>query len=251
MLEVKDFTKIYKLTQKQRKEMRTDEHNKVAANHISFQAKKGEIFGLLGPNGAGKTTTLRSIATLLVPTEGEIRVDGIDVVKEPDKIRSMIGFLTNEIKLDEHFTVEYMFEFFGRLRGMSKEQIEQRKEELFTYFQINEYKNKKIEELSTGMKQKLAIAVCIIHDPELIIFDEPTNGLDPSGIKWFRKFIRQQADLGKTVLLSSHILSEVQMVTDDVVLIHHGQIIEQGRLEEVLQDSDSLEDLFFDLTEEV
>ena len=231
MLEVKDFTKIYKLSQKQRKEMRTDEHNKIAANHISFQAQKGEIFGLLGPNGAGKTTTLRSVATLLVP----------------DKVRSMIGFLTNEIKLDEHFTAEYMFEFFGRLRGMSKEQIEKRKQELFTYFQINEYKDKKIEELSTGMKQKLAIAVCIIHDPELIIFDEPTNGLDIITARAVTDYLQELRTRGKTIVISTHIMGVAEKICDRVAIIIQGKKIEDGTIPEILErwQSNDLEDAFF------
>ena len=247
MLEVKDFTKIYKLSQKQRKEMRTDDHNKIAANHINFHARKGEIFGLLGPNGAGKTTTLRSIATLLIPTEGEITVGGINVVKDPDKVRSMIGFLTNEIKLDEHFTAEYMFEFFGRLRGMSKEQIEQRKQELFNYFQINEYKDKKIEELSTGMKQKLAIAVCIIHDPELIIFDEPTNGLDIITARAVTDYLQELRARGKTIVISTHIMGVAEKLCDQVAIIIQGKKIEDGTVQEILErwQSNDLEDAFF------
>ncbi len=247
MLEVKNFTKIYKLSKKQRKEMRTDEHNKVAAENISFQAKQGEIFGLLGPNGAGKTTTLRSIATLLIPTEGEITVGGVDVVKDPDKVRSRLGFLTNEIKMDEHFTAEYIFEFFGKLRGMSKEQIEKRKEELFQYFKINEYKDKKIGELSTGMKQKLAIAVCIIHDPELIIFDEPTNGLDIITAKAVTDYLQDLKKRGKTVIISTHIMNEAEKLCDRVAIIIQGKKVEDGTIEDILQrwQSRDLEDAFF------
>lgn len=247
MLEVKDFTKIYKLSKKQMKEMRTDSHNKIAASNISFTAKEGEIFGLLGPNGAGKTTTLRSISTLLVPTQGQIVVNGADVVKEADKVRSMIGFLTNEIKLDEHFTAEYTFEFFGRLRGLTQVQIQERKKELFTYFQINEYKDKKIEELSTGMKQKLAIAVSVVHDPQIIIFDEPTNGLDIITAKAVTDYLIDLRQRGKTIIISTHIMTVAQKLCDRMAIIIEGKKVEDGTVDEILtrwQASD-LEDAFF------
>lgn len=247
MLEVKNFTKIYKLSKKQMKEMRTDENNKVAANQINFTAKEGQIFGLLGPNGAGKTTTLRSISTLLQPTEGEIIVNGINVVKEPDKVRAMIGFLTNEIKMDEHFTAEYIFEFFGKLRGMSKEQIENRKKELFDYFKITEYKDKKIEELSTGMKQKLSIAVCIIHDPEIVIFDEPTNGLDIITAKAVTDYLMELKKKGKTIIVSTHIMNVAERLCDRVAIIIQGKKVEDGSIPEILErwECDNLEDAFF------
>ncbi|RRD95535.1 ABC transporter ATP-binding protein [Clostridiales bacterium COT073_COT-073] len=247
MLEVKDFTKIYKLSKKQMKEMRTDEHNKVAASHIDFIAPKGEIFGLLGPNGAGKTTTLRSIATLLTPTAGEIFVNGVNVVKEADKVRGMVGFLTNDIKMDENFTADYIFEFFGKLRGMDKEQIDKRKQELFSYFNINEYKDKKIEELSTGMKQKLAIAVCVIHDPEIVIFDEPTNGLDIITAKAVTDYLLDLRARGKTIIISTHIMSVAEKLCDRMAIIIQGKKVEDGKLDEILKrwEASDLEDAFF------
>lgn len=247
MLEVRNFTKIYKLSKKQMKEMRTDEKNKIAAHQINFTAKQGEIFGLLGPNGAGKTTTLRSVATLLVPTEGEIYVGGHNVVKEPDKVRSMIGFLTNEIKMDEHFTAEYIFEFFGKLHKMSKDQIERRKNELFSYFRIDAYKDKKIQELSTGMKQKLSIAVCLVHDPEVIIFDEPTNGLDIITAKAVTDYLTELKSQGKTIIISTHIMSVAEKLCDRMAIIIDGKKVEDGTLSEVLErwQSKDLEDAFF------
>lgn len=247
MLEIKDFTKIYKLSKKQMKEMRTDENNKIAAKNITLKANKGEIFGLLGPNGAGKTTTLRSVATLLVPTQGEIFVDGVNVVKEPDIVRSKIGFLTNEIKMDEQFEVEYIFDFFGKLRGMSKEKIEARKKELFDYFKITEYKNKKVQELSTGMKQKLAIAVCLVHDPELVIFDEPTNGLDIITARAVTDYLKELKSRGKTIIISTHIMSVAEKLCDRMAIIISGEKVEEGTLNEILEkwSSKDLEDAFF------
>ena len=158
MIEIKNLTKTYKLNKKQMKESRTTNPIKTAVNDLTLTARKGEIYGLLGPNGAGKTTTLRCISTIIRPTKGEIYVDGHEVRKEPEKVRESIGFLTSEIKLDEQFDVDYMFDFFGKLHNISGERLKKRKEELFTYFGIKEFAHKKIKELSTGMKQKAAIA---------------------------------------------------------------------------------------------
>ena len=197
MLKVSELQKIYKLNKKQMTKQKVTEKTKIAVNDITFEAKKGEIFGLLGPNGAGKTTTLRCIATLYKPTKGSITVNGIDVVKEPEKVRQQIGFLTSELKLDTHFTAEYTMDYFGRLYGMSKAQIKKRTEDMFEVFGIKEFKNTKIEELSTGMKQKLSIAVSLVHDPSVIIFDEPTNGLDIITARSVTNYLKKMRDEGK------------------------------------------------------
>jgi sodium transport system ATP-binding protein len=131
MIVIKDLTKIYKLTKKQMQEQRTKKNMKKAVNHLSLTAKPGEIYGLLGPNGAGKTTALRCVATLLKPTEGSISVCGLDTVKDSEKVRERISFLTNEIKLDPQFSPKYMFNFFGRLHGQSEQMINSRREKLF------------------------------------------------------------------------------------------------------------------------
>ena len=178
MIEIKNLTKTYKLNKKQMKESRTTNPIKTAVNALTLTAKKGEIYGLLGPNGAGKTTTLRCISTIIKPTKGEIYVDGHEVRKEPEKVREKIGFLTGDIKLDPQFSPDYMFDFFGKIHGVKPEKLKERKEELFTYFGIKDFAHKKMKELSTGMGQKAAIAVSLVHDPDIVIFDEPTNGLD-------------------------------------------------------------------------
>ncbi len=154
MIVIDHLTKIYKLNKKQQKELKTKDTIKKAVDDLSLEIPDGEIFGLLGTNGAGKTTTLRCMATLLKPTEGSILVDGFDVKQDAYEVRRRIGFLTNEIKMDPQFTPDYLFSFFGQLRGMTGEAIDKRKQELFEYFGISEFKNKKVEELSTGMKQK-------------------------------------------------------------------------------------------------
>lgn len=249
MIEIKNLTKVYKLNKKKMAELKTKETVKRAADNISLVAKPGEIYGLLGPNGAGKTTTLRCVATLLKPTEGSVSVCGFDTVKESEKVRECIGFLTNEIKLDPHFTPKYLFGFFGRLHGLDDATIEKRRKELFEYFDITDFENKKIEELSTGMKQKAAIAVSLVHDPKVVIFDEPTNGLDIITARNVTDLLLKLRDEGKLVIISTHIMSEAEKLCDRVGIIIDGKKVEEGTLDELLANTGAkdLEDAFFNL----
>ena len=249
MIQIKDLTKIYKLNAKKMQELKTKENKKIAVNNLSLEARPGEIFGLLGPNGAGKTTTLRCVATLLKPTKGSVSVCGFDTQKEGQKVRDSIAFLTNEIKLDPNFSADYMFKFFGRLHGMSESQIIARQEELFGVFGINDFKNKKIEELSTGMKQKAAIAVSLVHDPKVVIFDEPTSGLDIVTARSVTDYLKHLRDIGKTVIVSTHIMSEAEKLSDRIGVIIGGQKVEEGTLSEILARNEAadLEDAFFKL----
>lgn len=247
MIEVTNLTKIYKLSKKKMQELKTKEAIKKAADGITLSAQPGEIYGLLGPNGAGKTTTLRCIATLLTPTEGSITVCGHDTQADPEQVRECIGFLTNEIKLDPYFSPKYLFHFFGQLHGMSDEAIAKRKEELFTYFGITEFENKKMEELSTGMKQKAAIAVSLVHNPEVVIFDEPTNGLDIITARNVTDLLLKLRDDGKLVIISTHIMSEAQKLCDRIGIIMDGHKVADGTLQELLSEThtDDLEEAFF------
>jgi sodium transport system ATP-binding protein len=249
VIQINGLTKIYKLNAKKMQELKTKENTKVAVNNVSLEAKPGEIFGLLGPNGAGKTTTLRCVATLLKPTKGDIKVCGFDTKKEGQKVRDSIAFLTNEIKLDPNFSADYMFKFFGHLHGMKDEQIIARQEELFGVFGINDFKNKKIEELSTGMKQKSAIAVSLVHDPKVVIFDEPTSGLDIVTARSVTDYLKYLRDQGKTVIVSTHIMSEAEKLSDRIGVIIAGQKVEEGTLSEILAKNEAtdLEDAFFKL----
>ncbi|MBP5178939.1 MAG: ATP-binding cassette domain-containing protein [Lachnospiraceae bacterium] len=249
MIQINGLTKIYKLNAKKMQELKTKENTKVAVNNVSLEAKPGEIFGLLGPNGAGKTTTLRCVATLLKPTKGDIKVCGFDTKKEGQKVRDSIAFLTNEIKLDPNFSADYMFKFFGHLHGMKDEQIIARQEELFGVFGIKDFKNKKIEELSTGMKQKSAIAVSLVHDPKVVIFDEPTSGLDIVTARSVTDYLKYLRDQGKTVIVSTHIMSDAEKLSDRIGVIIGGQKVEEGTLSEILAKNEAtdLEDAFFKL----
>ena len=208
----------------------------------------GERIGIIGSNGAGKTTTLRCIATLIKPTKGEIYVNSHEVQKEPESVRESIGFLTSDIKLDEQFDVDYMFGFFGRLHNIPKDRLEKRKEELFSYFGIQDFAHKKIKELSTGMKQKAAIAVSLVHDPDIVIFDEPTNGLDIVTARSVTDYLKKLRDDGKLVIVSTHIMSEAEKLCDRIGIIIDGYKVAEGTLEQLLEQTNAadLEDAFFE-----
>lgn len=248
MIEIKKLTKVYKLNKKQMAESKTKNPKKIAVNDLSLEARKGEIYGLLGPNGAGKTTTLRCIATIIKPTEGEIYVNGHEVQTEPEAVRNSIGFLTSDIKLDDQFDVDYMFDFFGRLHNVPKDVLEQRKEELFTYFGIKDFAHKKIKELSTGMKQKAAIAVSLVHNPQIVIFDEPTNGLDIITARGVTDYLKKLKEEGKVVIISTHIMSEAEKLCDRVGIIIDGAKVAEGTVDELLAQTGAqdLEDAFFE-----
>lgn len=249
MIQINELTKVYKLTKKQMMEHKTKKNIMKAVDKLSLTSKPGEIYGLLGPNGAGKTTALRCVATLLKPTQGEINVCGYDTVKESEQVRKRIGFLTNEIKLDPQFSPKYMFNFFGRLHGLDDKTIDERREKLFSYFGINDFQDKKIDELSSGMKQKASIAVSLVHDPEVIIFDEPTTGLDIVTARSVTNYLKMMRDEGKTVIISTHIMTEAEKLCDRIGIIINGNLVMEGTLDEILSRTNArdLEDAFFEL----
>lgn len=241
MIEIHDLKKVFENKKK------GSVLYKEALKGISFACKPGEIFGLLGPNGAGKTTTLRCISTLIKPTGGTISVDGYDVIKDERKVRSIIGFLTSDMKLDGFFTPDYLMDYFGRLNKMNPEDIAERKEVLIKELHMEEFRHKKIDKLSTGMKQKTSIAISLIHNPDIIIFDEPTNGLDVVTAKNVTDFLKKYAREGKTVLISTHIMGVAEQICDKIGIIIEGLIKELGTLEEIVKgnNTDNLEDVFF------
>src|SRR5690554_3051963 len=176
ILTVSNVSKTFTLSRKQRKIEKTNDKYRIAANDISFSAKEGEIYGLLGPNGAGKTTTLRIISSLIKADSGDVLVNGISVSKNPAGVRKQIGFLTSELKLEDFFTPDYLYEYFSSLHDVPKDIMKVRKEKLFKQFGIDEFRFVKVSDLSTGMKQKVSLVISIVHNPPIIIFDEPTNG---------------------------------------------------------------------------
>lgn len=246
IIKADNLVKKFKLSSKQRKANKTKDKEKIALNHLSLEVYKGEIFGLLGPNGAGKTTTLRIMSTLIKADEGTVTIDGKDVKNDVDYIKNNVAFLTTDVKLDDYFTPEYLFDFFGSLHGMTKEQVEARKKILFDKFEINDYKNLKIKTLSTGMKQKVSIAVSLVHDPKIIIFDEPTNGLDIITAKIVTDYLIELKNEGKTVIVSTHIFSLVERICDRVCIVINGKTVACDTLKELTKEK-NLEDVFFDL----
>lgn len=246
ILKVENLSKTFRLSKKQQKLERTNKALKVAVDNISFTAYKGEIFGLLGPNGAGKTTTLRMLATLIKPDSGNAYIDGKRIVGQDDEVRRKIGFLTSELKLEDFFTPNYLFNFFGELYGMEKSAIENRRRILFARFGIDRFAEVKFSNLSTGMKQKVSLVVSIVHDPEFIIFDEPTNGLDVLTAKVVTDFLLDLKKDGKTIILSTHIFSLVEKLCDRVGIIINGKIAAIDTLENLTKEK-NLEDTFFEI----
>lgn len=245
---VKNISKTFTLSLKQRKINKTNGKYKVAVDDLSFTANSGEIFGLLGPNGAGKTTTLRCISTLIKPDNGSINVLGTDSTNDLE-IRKKLCFLTNEIKLEEQMTPNYAFNYFAKFYGLDKDQIEARKKELFDRFDVTSFSEVKIGDLSTGMKQKISIIVSLVNDPEIIIFDEPTNGLDVLTAKVVTDYLIELRNQGKTVIISTHIMSLVEKICDRVGIILNGKMVCIDTLENVLNlvPTHNLDDVFFDL----
>lgn len=250
LLKVEGLCKTFKLSKKQQKIEKTHAKEKKAVDQLSFEAYRGEVFGLLGPNGAGKTTTLRMLATLIKPDEGDALIDGSSVVNEPNEVRGKIGFLTSELKLEDFFTPNYLFDFFSNLHGVEPEMRERRKKELFERFGVDQFAEVKVANLSTGMKQKVSLIISLVHDPEIIIFDEPTNGLDVITAKVVTDFLLELKAEGKTVIVSTHIFSLIEKICDRVGIIINGQMVCCDTLENVTAEK-SLEDKFFDIYTEM
>ena len=216
---------------------------------VSFSVKKGMIYGLLGPNGAGKTTLMQMVATLLKPTEGNIRICGLDPENDLLEIHRNIGFLTTEIKLDPLSTPNKLYDFFAELYDIPKDQVESLKNSSFERFGITPFADKKIVELSTGMKQKISIAISLIHDPPVIIFDEPTNGLDILTSKQVTDYLLELKEKGCAIILSTHIFSVAEQLCDEIGILVDGVIVASGTVEELkaATGTDSFEKAFFDL----
>ena len=249
ILKVEGLSKTFTLSRKQQKIERTTSKRKTAVDQLTFSAYRGEIFGLLGPNGAGKTTTLRMLSTLIRPDEGDAMLDGCSVVREPEKVRGKIGFLTSELKLEDFFTPNYLFDFFSRLHGVEEATMRERKEKMFSRFGIDKFAEVKVANLSTGMKQKLSLVISLVHDPEIIIFDEPTNGLDVLTARTVTDYLQELRGEGKTIILSTHIFSLVERLCDRVGVIIEGRMAVCGTLAEVC-DGLPLEDRFFEIFKE-
>lgn len=221
----------------------------VAVDRVSFEAHAGEVFGLLGPNGAGKTTIMRILCTVLRPTSGTVRLGGYDVVTQATQVRQHIGFLSANTAIYDRMSAWELVEYFGRLYGMERTQLRQRMEEVFTSLQMNDFRDVLGAKMSTGMRQKVSIARAIIHDPPVLIFDEPTLGLDVLVARAVLQNIERLRGMGKCVVFSTHIMREVEKLCDRVAIISRGRIQASGTLAELREryEQDDLEELFFKL----
>ena len=241
MLRVENLTKVFSRGRGH------SEKKTVAVNDLSFHCSPGEVYGLLGPNGAGKTTTLRCLSTLIKPTSGNVWIDDCNVLQHGQAFRSKIGFLTSDMKLDGYFTPDYMLNWFGQLNKMEESEIRSRKMKLFRDLQMEDFIHRRIDDLSTGMKQKTAVAISLVHDPEVIIFDEPTNGLDVITSKSVTDFLSACAKEGKTVIVSTHIMTIAEKLCHRFGILVKGEFKEEGTLGEIIGkgSGNTLEEVFF------
>jgi len=223
-----------------------EDDNLKAVDNLSFSANAGEIVVLLGVNGAGKTTTMRMLSTVLQPTSGKASVCGFDLLKSPQEIRRRLGFLSGDTGLYRRLTARELITYFGKLYDMRISRIKERIELINSMLDMHEFLDKKIDSLSTGMRQKVSIARSIIHDPPVMIFDEATAGLDILTAKNIISFIHSCKTEGKCVLFSTHIMREAERIADRIVMIHQGKMLKEGTWSEMKEDTGiaDLDDIF-------
>lgn len=221
-----------------------------AVDQISFKVQDGEILGLLGENGAGKTTTLRMLATMLKPTGGTAKINGHDIIEEPSKVRGNIGILFGgEVGLYDRLSGKENIRYFAQLNGMSEEEADKNIDKLSSTLGMEEYITRRVGKFSRGMKQKVAIARSIVHNPSVMLFDEPTAGLDVTAARIVQDFILQCKSEGKAIIFSSHSMAEVEKLCDRIVIIHKGKIVAEGTTEQLKHtySNDNLEEIFMQL----
>ena len=246
MIVVDKICKSFKLSREQKKEHGKKTKSVDAVSEVSFTCQPGRIFSLLGPNGAGKTTVLRMIATMLKPTSGSIKVAGFDTVKQPQDVRKRIGFLTGSTGLYARLTANELVKYYADLNGMDSAAFKERKDKIFDMLDIQDFANKRIGKLSSGMKQKVSIARTIIHNPEVVIFDEPTVGLDVITSRSIIQLVKIMKEEKKTVIFSTHIMGDVSLLSDDLAIIHKGKLLFCDTFQRFLDQtkSKSVEDEF-------
>jgi sodium transport system ATP-binding protein len=221
MIEARSLSKRFQ--DKKRGEIR-------AVDNVSFTCEPGKIYGLLGANGAGKTTTLRMLATILEPSDGTAVICGYDVTENPEKVRANVGFLSTATALYPRLSAQEMVEYFGRLNGLDEATLKKRIDDIFDRLNMNDFRDRRCDKLSTGQKQKTSIARTLVHDPPVMIFDEPTTGLDVMTARTIINFIADCRDRGKTVIFSTHIMSEVERLCDHIGIIHDGKLLAEGTI---------------------
>ncbi len=213
-----------------------------AVDHVSFKVGNGEVFGLLGPNGAGKTTTMRLLSTLLKPTSGTATVAGHDLLREPQKVRASIGVLPEDTGLYDRLTPREHLLYYGRLHRMPEDVLKKRGDELLDIMELKDRANTKVGDFSKGMKQKVALLRAFIHDPPVLLLDEPTAGLDVMSARSIQGFVDRFRKEGKAIMISTHNMTEAQKLCDRVAIIDHAKIVAIGTVAE-LQKKTSQKDL--------
>jgi len=224
MVRVESLSKVFQ--DRKRGEVR-------AVEGVSFDCRPGEIFGLLGPNGAGKTTLIRILATILRPTSGAASVGGYDVGTAPEEVRRRLGYLTGSASLYERLTAREVVQYFAELHGMDRVAAGARIEEVFSTLEIHPFADRRCDRLSTGQRQRVSIARAILHEPPILLFDEPTSGLDVLAARNVVRFIRRFRDEGRTILFSTHVMSEVEALCDRIAIIYQGRIAAIGTVDEL------------------
>ena len=233
MIEIRNLTKRY--------------GDFTAVDDISLSVSPGEIYGFLGPNGAGKTTTIRILAGLSLPTSGVVRIAGIDLSSDGTRIKSILGYVPDRPYLYEKLTGHELLEFVVNLYGREWRDCEARALELLRYFDIDKWTNARIENYSHGMKQKLVIVAALVHDPQVLVIDEPMVGLDALAQKQVKVLLRRLVSERKTIFLTTHTMSVAEVVCDRIAILNHGRIIASGTTSELKSDR-ALEDVFLELT---
>lgn len=237
IIKVKNLTKKYK--------------NFTSVDDISFEIEEGDIFGFLGHNGAGKTTTINMLTTLLKPTNGSITIDGYDIRKDNLKVKSIIGYVPENVQLYESLSAYENLEFFAKLSGIEEPHDEIMK--TLEFLNATTYKDKKISELSKGMRQRIGLAQAIVHKPKILFLDEPTSGLDPMGVKELRDIIiKLNNEENMTIFMNTHLLSEVSKTCKTIAVLSHGKLIYKDSIDNTMvrfKDESSLEEIYFDIEE--
>ncbi|MGG4455742.1 ATP-binding cassette domain-containing protein [Brevibacillus porteri] len=238
MIEVKEVSKRFKEI--------------AAVQHVSFRVEAGEVYGLLGENGAGKTTTMRMMATVLTPTEGDIEISGFSVRQQPLEVRRRIGILFGgDVGLYSRLTARENIAYFGRLYGLEQARLEERIHSLSRLLEMDDFIDRRVGAFSRGMKQKVAIARTLVHDPDVILLDEPTTGLDVTAATIFRRMVRKLQEEGKTILFSSHNMGEINKLCKRVALMHKGKLRFAGGLDALREQfgTEDLDDIFMAVVE--
>lgn len=238
MLEIKDLVKVYGKGQEVKR----------AVDGISLSIPRGSFFGLLGPNGAGKSTTIHCITGIATPTSGEILVDGVDVVKDYKLARTKVGLSPQEFNVDIFATPEQLMDFMGGYYSVPKVERQKRIDELIKRFDLAEHRDVKFQKLSGGLKRRAMLGRALIHTPDLLILDEPTAGVDVEQRRDLWRYLKEMNERGKTIILTSHYLEEIQYLCHDIAIINHGRIVWQGSKEEMMKEGKSVEERYLEIT---